>query len=373
MHVTIAREALLKALGFVSGAVERRATIPVLLTLRLEARDGALFISATNLDQRAEAEAPTLSITTPGAVCAFAETLSGFARKLPAEASVEIAAIDGRLEVRAGRARMNCPTLPAEDFPAFDAHAPAHAFDMPAADLRYLIERTRFAMSNEATRYYLNGLYLHVRAEIEAEPRLASAATDGARLALATVPAPEGAADIAGAIVPRGAVDDIVKLIDGADLVRVELSRATLRVAVPGAALLTKLVEGTFPEYQRVIPKPTPESLEARLARADLIAALSRVTIVSQDKSRSVKLAFADGAVRASARNPDAFEASDECPADFDGACDVGFDGRMLAEILAQTAGEDIALTINANGAPMIARDPADPHCLAVLMPLRVA
>ncbi|RMF08278.1 MAG: DNA polymerase III subunit beta, partial [Alphaproteobacteria bacterium] len=292
MKLTIERAALLKTLSHVQSVVERRNTIPILSNVRLDASDGRLDLTTTDLDLQI-IETVDANVTSAGAITAPAHTMHDIVRKVPEGADVEISyggSGDGRLTLAAGRSRFALACLPPDDFPELTADDVGHTFAVQAADLKRLIDKSRFAISTEETRYYLNGIYFHV-AESNGAPVLRAVATDGHRLARVEMPAPEGSADMPGVIVPRKAVNELRKLIDEFDgAVGISLSATKIRFSFDSAVLTSKLIDGTFPDYSRVIPEGNDKRLEvdSRL----FAEAVDRVSTISTDKSRPIKLAL---------------------------------------------------------------------------------
>ena len=216
MKATIERATLLKALGHVQSVVERRNTIPILSNVLIEAQaDGSIRFMATDLDLQI-VESVAAQVETPGATTVSAHTLFDIARKLPEGSQVSLSAADGKMLVTAARARFNLQTLPRDDFPVIAEGDLPTKFELPAKVLRDIIEKTRFAISTEETRYYLNGIFMHV--SDDAQPVLKAAATDGHRLARYTVARPEGAAGMPDIIVPRKCIAELYKLLEGADI-----------------------------------------------------------------------------------------------------------------------------------------------------------
>ena len=254
MKLTIDRNALMRALSHVQAVVERRNTIPILSNILMVAEGDKLSLTATDLDIEATDAAPA-EIKKAGSVTAPAQTLFDVVRKLPEGAEVTLDLADSRLSISSGRARFALPTLPAADFQTMAKEAAPIKFEIEAAELRRLIDKTRFAISTEETRYYLNGIYLH-HAKGAKGPVLRTVATDGHRLALAETVAPKGSAALKGVIVPRKAVAEIRRLLDDApETVTVEASDSKITVHIGEAVLTSKLIDGSFPDYQRVIPK----------------------------------------------------------------------------------------------------------------------
>lgn len=365
MKFIIEKAALIAALAAVQGAVQRRVTVPILATIKIEAGKKGVAFTGTDLDLQACAIAEA-EVKKAGAIAAPADTLVGFARKLP-DLPVTIEVAERGLVVSAGRARMTIPTLPAEDFPQFNALAPVAKWSMPAGDLRRLIDQTRAAISTEATRYYLNGIFLHMRGE-----RLAAVATDGHRLALSETTAPVFDGDMPKLIVPRAAVAEIRKMIaDAEDDVHIEAGPAAIKVEHGPAALVTKVIDGQFPDYERIIPRDPPNVTTCK--REDLKEAIARVMIVAGDDARSVRLEPGEDALSVASRHADHGEASDAVAASHDGAAVIiGFNGKYLMDALAQSDGEDIVIAMSDSAAPAVMRDPTAANALCVLMPLRV-
>ena len=372
MNLTIERATLLKVLNHVQSVVERRPTIPILANIKLEAAEGTLSLNATDMDLDV-AETVSASVETPGITTAPAHTLHDIVRKLPDGAQVEIS-LDGdknQLTLRAGRSRFSLACLPAEDFPVMAGGEMPHGFPLAAAELRALVDRTRFAISTEETRYYLNGIYLHAT-EQDGTKVLRAVATDGHRLARVEVPLPEGAEGMPGVIVPRKTVNELRKLIDEMDgEVMVSLSETKIRFGLDGAALTSKLIDGTFPEYQRVIPEGNDRIL--LVDRRALSQAVDRVSTISTEKSRAVKLTVEQGSLTLSATSPEHGSAVEEVEAEFEAApLEIGFNSRYLLDILGQVEGDAVRFELADSGSPTVVRDAADMGALYVLMPMRV-
>jgi len=377
MKLTIERAALLKALGHVQSVVERRNTIPILSNVLLSAREGALAMSATDLDMEIVDETAA-QVESPGQITAPAHTLYEIVRKLPegAEVSLSYTGEDPRLQVRAGRYKVNLPVLPAGDFPAMPQEGLSSAISVDTGALIRLIDRTRFAISTEETRYYLTGIYLHTLVE-DGREILRAVATDGHRLAMADMAAPEGAAGGPGVIVPRKTVQEVRRLLeDAGETIQLQISPQKVRFDFGRARLTSKVIDGSFPDYTRVIPRDN-----ARVLTADNVlfaAAVDRVATISSEKSRSVKLAVEPGKVVLTVRNMETGQAQEELEVDYDGApFEIGFNARYLLDVSAQVGAELIEMRF-AERAPSVAMldpvlvlDPTDAAAQFVLMPLR--
>jgi DNA polymerase-3 subunit beta len=378
MKIKVERSALMKALSHVQNVVERRNTIPILANVLLRAKDGALTLAATDMEIAAVEQVPA-EILKAGATTAPAATLYEIVRKLPEGATVELdhPGGDAQLALRSGRYATSLVCLPVEDFPALQEGALPHRFALKAGVLRDLVDRTRFAISTEETRYYLNGIYLHV-AESDGAPVLRAVATDGHRLARVEEDLPEGAAGMPGVIVPRKAVLELRKLLDdvpGQDLVEIALSDTRIRFAFGPITLTSKLIDGTFPDYDRVIPRDNDKLL--RIAKKDFAEAVDRVAAISSERSRPVKLAIARQGLTLSAASPEQGTASEEIDADrveYDATpMEIGFQARYLRDITDQMADSvRVEFKFHDGAAPTLIRAEGDPRAVYVLMPMRV-
>lgn len=374
MKLMIDRNALLRTLSHAQSVVERRNTIPILNNVKLEVADGKLSLAATDMELGLQETTDADPASEAGSATAPAHTLHDIVRKLPEGSQVEIALDqDGeRMVVRAGRSTFRLAVLPIADFPSLaDGEMPI-GFSMAARDLRTLIDRTRFAISTEETRYYLNGIYLHA-ADHEGVRVLRAVATDGHRLARAEAPLPDGADSMPGVIVPRKAIAELRKLLDEAgdkDVV-VSLSETKIRFSMDNVVLTSKLIDGAFPDYERVIPSGNDKFV--KLDRQAFKDAVDRVSTIATEKSRAVKLALQPGVITVSATNAEAGAASEDIEADYTAeAMEIGFNSRYLLDIASQMEGDIAELSFADPAAPTILKDTADASALYVLMPMRV-
>jgi len=372
MKVTIERTALLKALGHVHRIVERRNTIPILSNVLIEARDRQLTLKSTDLDLEATESAPA-DVAQAGATTVPAHVIYDIVRKLPEGAQVELEMTGeaGQLLVRSGRSRFFLQCLPASDFPDLTAGEFAHRFTLTAAELKRLIDNSQFAISTEETRYYLNGIYFHT-VESGGTTVLRAVATDGHRLARVETPAPQGAAGMPGVIAPRKAVNEVLKLLeDLSQDVAIEISTAKARFHFGDVVLTTKLIDGTFPEYGRVIPSHNDKRVTVE--KEAFAKAVDRVSTISSERGRAIKLAIADNKMTLSVNNPDSGSASEEIEVDYDSApIEIGFNARYLLDIADQLAGDTALIKLSDPGSPTIIQDREGSPALYVLMPLRV-
>jgi len=371
MKLTIERAALLKSLAHAQSVVERRNTIPILANLLIRTGQGSVSFAATDMDLEF-VESVAADVGRAGTITAPAHTLYEIVRKLPDGAQVEFnAANANQLTLSAGRSQFKLGCLPVEDFPQMSEGAMQHKFTLSGPDLCTLIDRTRFAISTEETRYYLNGIYLHATTANKIDV-LRAVATDGHRLARLEMPAPQGAKGIPGIIIPRKTIQEIRKLLDEVTSpVEISISETKIRFAFDQVVLTSKLIDGTFPDYEKVIPSGNDKNLEID-ARA-FAAAVDRVATIASEKTRAVKLALAPGHLTITASSPEAGSATEELEARYDAALiDVGFNARYLLDITQQIKGDGLRLTLADAAAPVIAQDVADASALYVIMPMRV-
>ncbi len=370
MRVTIERSNFLRALTHVQSVVERRNTIPILSNVRVDAQDGVVKLTATDLDIEI-VESVAAEVTRAGAVTVPAHMLYDIVRKLPDGGQIELdrGTDPARVSIHSGKSRFALQALPAEDFPDLASGEFGNSFELPVADLKRLIERTRFAISTEETRYYLNGIYFH---DVTSGPFLRAVATDGHRLAQSQVARPEGASGMPGIIVPRKTVLEIAKLLEGADgNVAVSLSSSKIRFSIGEMVVTSKLIDGTFPDYERVIPRNNDKHLE--IDAKSFSSAVDRVSTISLEKSRAVKMGLSQGRITLVVNNPDSGSAEEELPADYNAEpLDIGFNSRYLLDVANQVQAETMRFELQDAGSPTIVRDPKDEQSLFVLMPMRV-
>jgi DNA polymerase-3 subunit beta len=378
MKVTVERAALLRSLGHVHRVVERRNTIPILSNVLLRGDGEGLRLKATDLDIEVT-ETITADAAEGGGTTVPAHVIYDIVRKLPegAQVSLETAGDAGQMQIRSGRSRFMLQALPESDFPDLAAGEMPFRFSLPPADLKRLIDKTQFAISTEETRYYLNGIYLHTiesgsGSGAGSTMMLRAVATDGHRLARVEIPAPEGAEGMPGVIVPRKAVAEIQKLLEGGeDSVAVELSSSKIRLTVGGVVLTSKLIDGTFPDYQRVIPSGNDKRLTVE--RDAFARAVDRVSTISSERGRAVKLALNEGRLVLSVTNPDSGSATEELEVDYDTApLDIGFNARYLLDITGQLDGDTALFRLADPGSPTLIQDREGSPALYVLMPMRV-
>ena len=371
MKATIERATLLKGLSHVQSVVERRNTIPILSNVLLEATaEGQLRMMATDLDLQIN-DSVAAAVDQPGSTTVSAHTLFDIARKLPEGAQVQLTAAEGRMTIVAGRARFSLGTLPRDDFPVIAEGELPTQFELPVELLKQIIDKKRFAISTEETRYYLNGIFLHV-AEDNGAPVLKAAATDGHRLARVTIERPNGAEGMPDVIVPRKCVAELRKLLDEVDgSVGVSLSGTKIRFDLGQAILTSKLIDGTFPDYSRVIPTANDKIL--KLDPKAFMQGVDRVSTIATEKTRAVKMALDRDRITLSVTSPENGTASEEVPGEYTSLpFEIGFNSRYLLDILGQIDSDLVEVHLADAAAPTLIRENDKAPALYVLMPMRV-
>ncbi|MEA2905469.1 MAG: polymerase subunit beta [Alphaproteobacteria bacterium] len=372
MKVTVERAELLKSLGHVHRVVERRNTIPILANVLIKADRSKLSFKATDLDLEVT-ETIAAEVSPGGSTTVPAHMFYEIVRKLPEGAQIVLEASGDRavLAIRAGRSRFTLQTLPESDFPDLAAGDMTHNFKLGAADLKRLIDKTQFAISTEETRYYLNGIYLH-GAGVGPMQMLRAVATDGHRLAQVELPLPAGAVGMPGIIVPRKTVAEVQRLIEDSEAeVAIELSQGKIRFTLGDVVLTSKLIDGTFPDYGRVIPQGNDKELI--VDKKEFEQAVDRVSTVSSERGRAVKLSLSPGKLMLSVTNPDSGSATEEVEVEYGSdPLDIGFNSRYLLDIAAQIEGEAAVLKLADPGSPTLIQDKDSKGALYVLMPMRV-
>ncbi|MBW7946172.1 MAG: DNA polymerase III subunit beta [Sphingomonadaceae bacterium] len=366
MKATVERATLLKCLGHVQSVVERRNTIPILSNVLIEVENGGLKLMATDLDLQV-VDSIAAQVETPGATTVSAHTLFDIVRKLPEGSQVEIAVSGDKMSIAAGRARFNLATLPRDDFPMIAESDLPTKFQLPAETLKQIIDKTRFAISTEETRYYLNGIFMHV-----VDGKLFAVATDGHRLARVALDAPAGADGMPDIIVPRKCVAEVRKLLDEVTgEIEISLSSTKIRFRAGTAVLTSKLIDGTFPDYSRVIPTKNDRLL--KVDTKSLAEGVDRVAAIATEKTRAVKMSIDRDRIVLSVTSPETGTAAEEVPADYaSDSLDVGFNARYLLDILGEIETDEIEIHLADAAAPTLIREGQSSPALYVLMPMRV-
>ncbi len=371
MQIVIERASLLKSLSHVQSVVEKRGTIAVLSNIKIDAKGSEVALTATDMDI-AIVEKISATVSKSGSTTLPAHTFYDIVRKLPEGTQIEMTSSDdgSKISIRAGQSRFSLACLPVDDFPVMAEGEFSHNFILKSAECMALIQKPSFAISTEETRYYLNGIYLHVSGEGEGKI-LRAVATDGHRLARIEVALPAGADGMSGVIVPRKAIQELRKILEtGEGDVAVSLSETKIRFVYGDAVLVSKLIDGNFPDYERVIPAANDKLMEVdcKLFKD----AVDRVSVISSEKSRAIKLQLENGKLTLSAGSGDQV-ASEEIDITYSSsAIEIGFNSRYLLEMMTQIEGDTAQFLFNDSNSPALVRDTADVGALYVIMPMRV-
>lgn len=368
MKISVDKTVLSKALSTVSRVVESRTTIPILQNVALTASENTLSIKATDLDLEVTLSVPA-NIEVPGMTTVSGKLLPDIARKMAGD-TISFEAKEGTAVVKSGRSKFTLQTLPIGDFPDLTIGEFSHSFEMKAHDLRRMLKRASFAISTEETRYYLNGIYFHVIDEGGAM-KLRAVATDGHRLAKIEIDAPIGSGGMPAVIIPRKTVGEVDKVLDGAETVKVSMSENKIQFEVAGALMTSKVIDGQFPDYQRVIPNISNNKVFAD--KSSLAKAVDRMSTVSSQRGRAVKVSFGDGIAKLHVFNPEMGDASEEVTVDYDSEpIEIGFNAQYLTEIMSNVDADSVEIYLTDAGSPARIHPLGDASTIIVLMPMRV-
>ena len=365
MKFTAVREALLKPLQAVIGVVERRQTMPILANVLLVAKDGKLAVTATDLEVELVAQAD-VDIDGPGEVTVPGRKLLDICRALPEEAKLSIALIGEKLSIKSGRSKFTLMTLPAADFPTVEDIDAGQTIGLPQVTLCKLLDKTYFSMAQQDVRYYLNGLLVETDGK-----HLRAVATDGHRLALCQVVLKGKKMPEQQVIVPRKGVLELQRLMSGEGTVDLQLGSNHIRIELDGIRFTSKLIDGRFPEYERVIPQDTSNQLAAD--RELFRGALQRTAILSNEKYRGIRLIIRDDGVVLQAHNPEQEEAEEELEINYKGDdIEIGFNVNYLLDALGVIESEEVTLSVVDSNSSCLLREPGNDDCKYVVMPMRL-
>jgi len=367
MHFTIQREALLKPLQLVAGVVERRQTLPVLSNVLLVVEGQQLSLTGTDLEVELVGRVTLEDAAEPGEITVPARKLMDICKSLPSDALIDIRVDDQKLLVKAGRSRFTLSTLPANDFPTVEEGPGSLTFNLPQAKLRRLVERTSFAMAQQDVRYYLNGMLLEVQSGL-----LRAVATDGHRLAMCSMEATiqqEGKHQV---IVPRKGILELARLLTEQDAeVSIVLGQHHIRANTGEFTFTSKLVDGKFPDYERVLPRGGDKLVLAD--RQGLREAFSRTAILSNEKYRGIRLTLAAGLLKIQANNPEQEEAEEEIVVDYNGGgLEIGFNVSYLLDVLGVMSTEQVRLILSDSNSSALLQEADNDDSAYVVMPMRL-
>ena len=341
MKFSLSREALLKPLQLVVGVVERRQTLPILSNVLLTLDGSRLAVTGTDLEVEIIGHTDVVSADEAGEVTVSARKLLDICRSLPEGANIKFFSSDGKAQVVSGRSRFTLATLPANEFPSVDNGENNIQFDIDGVILKNLIDATSFAMAQQDVRYYLNGMLWEVSAN-----KLRAVATDGHRMALCDAECNTEAAELIKAILPRKGVIELSRLVADEGAVRVAMGSNHIRVDGSDYCFTSKLVDGAYPDYDRVLPKGGDKLVEGN--RAELKQAFGRTAILSNEKYRGVRILLSSGAIKMVANNPEQEEAEEEVGVDYAGdELEIGFNVSYLLDVLNVLKGDAVRLTLS--------------------------
>ena len=366
MKIEIQREALLKPLQQVIGAVERRQTLQALGNVLIRSEDTGLSLTATDLEIELVAYLQS-GATEPGEITVPARKLMDICKALPEGAAMALATEGEKLNIRSARSRFSLATLPAAEFPTLEDVSSSKTFSIPQGQLKSLIDRTGFAMANQDVRYYLNGLMLEASKGL-----LRAVATDGHRLAMCECETAIDTASSQQVIVPRKGVLELSRLLgDSDDEAQVQISANHIRISMAELRFTSKLIDGRFPDYDRVVPKGGDKVLS--LERNGFRQALNRASILSNEKYRGIRLTLSEGVLKIQAHNPEQEEAEEEVEVSYGGeGLDIGFNVNYLLDVLNTVSGETVEMTFKDSNSSALVKDPAATEALYVVMPMRL-
>ncbi len=371
MKAKINKKTLVQTLSHLHSVVEKRNTIPILANVLIEAKDKSLVLAATDMEI-AELQSISCEVLQEGSVTTPAHILYDIVRKLPDEAMIELESIEGKkLEIKTDKISFSLMCLPPNDFPDIHSGDYPEGFEIDTASLRRLIDKTLFSVSTEETRYYLNGIYLHSIKEKETEV-LRAVATDGHRLSRLSASLPKNAHNLEGVIIPRKTVTEIKKIIDNQDgQVKIQIAKNKIKFSLNNVIITSKLLDGTFPDYERVIPNNN--SKELIVDAQEFIAAVDRVSTLSSDRTKAIKFKLSNKALEITAENPDQGSAKENISVHYNGEnMEIGFNSKYLIDISRQITGANIKFMLSDKLSPTLMFDEEDSLALYLLMPMHI-
>ncbi|EED35213.1 DNA polymerase III, beta subunit [Luminiphilus syltensis NOR5-1B] len=365
MNFTIPRDALIKPLNLVAGVVERRQTLPILSNVLLRVEGNRLELTGTDLEVELLGRVDLAEPGEAGEITVPARKLVDICKSLPEGSEINFSVDSGKATVKAGRSRFTLSTLPAADFPTVESSEGEVSVSLPQSVLKRLIDRTGFAMAQQDVRYYLNGMLLEILGG-----RLRMVATDGHRLALCTAQEPVEAGD-ASVIIPRKGVLELARLLEGDGPVTLVIGSNHVRAANLQFTFTSKLVDGKFPEYERVLPKSPDKSVVGD--RQTLRQAFTRTAILSNEKYRGVRLKIADDTLEITANNPEQEQAEEVVSVEFQGdPLEVGFNVSYLLDVLSVLGDEKVRLSLADAASSALLEEADGGDSLYVVMPMRL-
>ncbi len=369
MKFSIAREQFLKPLQLVVSVVERRQTLPVLSNVLISLENNRISLTGTDLEVEivGTVELPEDSDAEEGEITVPARKLMDICKSLPEQSRISFSEAEDRMHIASGRSRFTLSTLPASDFPAIEEGSDDVEFRIAADELKRLIDHTAFAMAHQDVRYYLNGMLWEAD-----EGKLRAVATDGHRLAMSTRPMPFSVPEKVQAIIPRKGVMELSRILAEGEEIVVVLGSNHVRLRGPDFRFTSKLVDGAYPDYERVLPRGADKTMIGD--RETLRDAFARTSILSNEKYRGVRLQLQPEALRITANNPEQEEAEEELAVEFqgDGGLEIGFNVTYLLDVLNVLRGGNVRMHLSDSNSSALLQDPENDESLYVIMPMRL-
>jgi len=371
MKISVEKNHIFKSLSHVQSIVEKKNTIPVLSNILIEAKDNSLILSATDMDISIT-ETLNCNVIEEGSITVSAHTLYDIIRKLPDGNEIEFIANNGKMfSIRSGKSKFSLGCLPKEDFPIIEVNNLKSELSIESKELLKLIEKTRFAISNEETRYFLNGIYFHKR-NTNGKECLSFVATDGHRLAKIDFNTKENISEIPGVIIPRKTISELCKLLaDFSGIVKINLDPNKIIFFVDKSILISKLIDGNFPDYQKVIPNNNTNIMSVK--RSDLFLAVDRVSTITNERSPAIKFKLLKNIMNMTSVDSESGLATEDIVTEYSGnEMEVGFNSKYILEMINNLDDDKITLSFNDTSSPLIATEQSNPDLIYVLMPMRV-
>jgi DNA polymerase-3 subunit beta len=371
MQFQISKSAIIKALSNVNGAVEKRNTIPVLLNVKIEAKNGQLHLTATDMDIVIISNAKAL-INQEGSTTVPAQLFYDIVRKIPdnADINIELKDENSTLKISYSKSKFSLPCLDPSEFPVLSEGEMDVDFKINSEELVKIIDKTKFVIPSDETRFYLNGLFLH-SIKVDDAIELRGVATDGHRLAMACSAASNLTTEVNGVIIPKKTINEIRKIAEGTEgEIAVAFSKAKIRISCGNSTIISKLIDGEFPEYDRVIPKNNDKLV--KVDRKIIFNAVDRVSTIATDKNKSIKVILENGKINLQIQSSDNGNASEEIEVDYEGeSIETGFNSRYFLEIIGQINKEKLDIFFKDGSSPAIIKTD-NKNDLYVIMPIRV-
>ena len=371
MKISVEKNHIFKSLSHVQSIVEKKNTIPVLSNILIEAKDNSLILSATDMDISIT-EAINCSVIEKGSATVPAHTLYDIVRKIPDGNEIEFISNDGKtFSIRSGKSRFSLSCLPKEDFPIIEIDDLKSELSIESQELLRLIEKTRFAISNEETRYFLNGIYFHKTKDSQNE-LLSMVATDGHRLAKVEFNSTDKVSEIPGVIIPRKTIYELCKLLsDYNGSVRINIDPNKIIFYVDKSVLISKLIDGSFPDYQKVIPEDNDNILTGN--RNTFCTAVDRVSTITNEKSPAIKFKLLKNIMNMTSIDSESGQATEDIVTEYSGnEMEIGFNSKYILEMISNLDDENVIFSFKDSSSPVIAKEQSSPNLIYVLMPMRV-